>query len=439
MRLALAVGLASMFTAPLLAQQGRQATSSVRLSAEQMLAISSDLTRQGRVVEAKKILDLLSRDPRPDVRSEARFRQAGLLEAEGNYQDAALLLRRILDEKPESPAVRLQLATLLQKMGDEDAALHELRAVRASDLPLNVARFVDRLSASLQSTKPVGFQFEVAVAPDTNINRATRSDTLGTVLGDFTFDEDAQAKSGIGAALRGLAHARLSLTDELSVDTRLSGDANLYRHKDFNDITVDLATGPEWRLRSTRIALEAGIGQQWFGMSPYQRNSRVAASIVRPLNAVSQLRVDVGRRWANNAVNDLQDGQGWSVRGRYERAFSPRLSIVASVGTDRFHAEDDAYSTRSWGGSLTAYREMGRMTLSAGAEIGRLKADERLQILPHVREDRLIRLQLGSVFRQLTIGGFAPITRLVIERNRSTVEFYDYKRIRTEVGLSRAF
>jgi hypothetical protein len=51
----------------------------------------------------------------------------------------------------------------------------------------------------------------------------------------------------------------------------------------------------------------------------------------------------------------------------------------------------------------------------------------------------LIRLQLGSVFRQLTIGGFAPITRLVIERNRSTVEFYDYKRIRTEVGLSRAF
>lgn len=49
------------------------------------------------------------------------------------------------------------------------------------------------------------------------------------------------------------------------------------------------------------------------------------------------------------------------------------------------------------------------------------------------------RLHLGAVFRQLTIAGFAPTARLVIERNRSNVEFYDYKRPRTEFGISRAF
>jgi hypothetical protein len=31
------------------------------------------------------------------------------------------------------------------------------------------------------------------------------------------------------------------------------------------------------------------------------------------------------------------------------------------------------------------------------------------------------------------------MTRLVVERNRSTVEFYDYKRICTEFGIARAF
>ena len=68
-----------------------------------------------------------------------------------------------------------------------------------------------------------------------------------------------------------------------------------------------------------------------------------------------------------------------------------------------------------------------------------LKADDRLEILPAAREDRLTRLHAGAVFRQLTVGGFAPTLRIVAERNRSNVEFHDYKRTRTEFGITRAF
>jgi len=35
--------------------------------------------------------------------------------------------------------------------------------------------------------------------------------------------------------------------------------------------------------------------------------------------------------------------------------------------------------------------------------------------------------------------GFAPVTRFSIERNRSSIEFYDYRRTRSEVGVVRAF
>jgi len=35
--------------------------------------------------------------------------------------------------------------------------------------------------------------------------------------------------------------------------------------------------------------------------------------------------------------------------------------------------------------------------------------------------------------------GFAPVTRLVIERNRSTIEFHDFKRTRTEFGVVHPF
>lgn len=434
---AAAVGLAGGGLIPAAAQAAAPPPVTVRATAGQMLGLADKLIRNGRQEDAAPILSLLAEDPSPDIRNEARYRQSLLLEAKGSNREAAVLLRRIVDEKPDAAAARLKLATMLAKMGNTDAALRELRAIRSAELPISVARFVDRLSASLQASKPFGVHVEFAVAPDSNINRATRSETLGTVFGDFKLDQ--KARSGLGAAVRGAAHYRLPLSNEVNLLARASTEANLYRHKDFNDILLELSVGPEIRLGGTRLGAEVAVGQQWFGMKPYQRSLRLSGSASRPIDSVSQLRFDLGARWIDNRLNDLQDGRGLSLKARYERALSPQMLVAVSLGGDRFKAEDDAYSTRSWNAGLAAYREIGRMTFSAGVDIGRLKADDRLALLPNAREDKLTRFHIGTVFRQFTVGGFAPMTRLVIERNRSSVEFYDYKRTRTEFGVSRAF
>jgi hypothetical protein len=88
---------------------------------------------------------------------------------------------------------------------------------------------------------------------------------------------------------------------------------------------------------------------------------------------------------------------------------------------------------------LLGWRDVGRMTFTAEAEIGRLHADDRLQLFPDKRSDRYSSISLGATFRQLQWHGFAPVTRFSIERNRSTIEFYDYRRTRSEVGVVRAF
>ena len=411
----------------------------VAVSAAELLRLAEDALRRGARADAGKILALLSDDPDPDIRNEARYRRALLLETEGSLAGAAVLLRQVLDQKPDAAAVRLKLATMLHRMGDEESARRELRALRSANLPPNVARFVDRMAASLQSSKPFALHVEVALAPDSNINRATRSDTLGTVFGDFTFDEDSKAKSGLGGSVRARAQARLGLSNEIALVGRTSLDANLYRHTDFNDIGLEIAAGPEWRLGRVRLNSEVSAGEQWYGMKPYQRSLRLAVSAVAPLGPVSQLRIEAAARHANNRINDLQDGRGASAQLRFERALSPRLLVSGSVGADRFKAADAAYSTRSWRAGIGAVRDMGAMTMSLGLDIGRLKADDRLQLLPQARSDRSSRLSVGTVFRHLTVAGFAPVTRLIIERNRSTVEFYDYKRVRTEFGIARAF
>ena len=261
---------ALLASAALLACQAHAAGASERrviASGEQLLGLSERLLSAGSVEDAKTILTALGNDPNPNIRNEARYRLARLLEAEQKNVSAALLLRAIVDDAPSAVPARLELAQLLDRMGDKDGAWRQLRAVRASGLPSNVVRLIDRYSEALRAARPAGMSFEIALAPDSNINRATRSDTLGTVLGDFTIDDDAKAKSGTGLAVSGQAYRRFALPwIEGAGLVRLSGFGNLYRQSRFNDIAVDLAAGPEFRMGSSRI----------------QPRGRAHAALVRP-------------------------------------------------------------------------------------------------------------------------------------------------------------
>jgi len=411
----------------------------ITATSPQLLQLAQRFLRAGDTAKAKAIFAALTADPSSDIRNEARFRTAKLLVAEGLTSRAALLLRQVIDERPDALPVRLELAGLLDKMGDKDGAWRQVRAAQALGLPPDVARIVDRYSEALRAQRPFGASLEIALAPDSNINRATRSDTLGTVLGDFAIDQDAKAKSGTGVALNAQAYRRLPLGGNTSLLARMTGFGNLYRHKEFNDIAADVAAGPELNLGRSRIQAEVGLTQRWFGQKRFMRSARIAALVSHPLGRRTLLRLSGSAALVDNQLNDLEDGKSFSGQLSAEHALSATTGIVASFGADRASLRDPGYSTTGWRAGLTGWRDFGRVTLSAGAEFGRLHADERLLLFPDKREDRSLRLTLGATFRQLQFRGFAPVARFSIERNRSSIAFYDYRRTRTELGFVRAF
>src|SRR5690348_7273978 len=103
-----AAGLTIFVAVPTVGASARPVT--IRATAGQMLSLADEMARYGRSGEAENILELLARDPDRDIRNEARYRRAKLLRARANYRDAALLLRRVLDERPDATPVRLELA-----------------------------------------------------------------------------------------------------------------------------------------------------------------------------------------------------------------------------------------------------------------------------------------------------------------------------------------
>lgn len=412
----------------------------VRASAGDLFNFADNLARGGDPASAEAVLTLLSEDPNSDVRNEARFRRSKLLVAEGKQTSAALLLRQILDEKPDAAPVRLELAQLLEKMGDKEDAWRQVRAVRASGLPPAVARLVDRYSEALRAARPVGASFEIALAPDSNINRATRSNRLGTIFGDFDINGNSKAKSGTGLSLRGQSYRRFALGGrDSSLLVSLSGYADLYRKMKFNDVAVDLSAGPELRLGRDQLNFEVGGTERWFGQKPFTRSARFGVTWTRPVGSVMQLRVTGTAALVDNQVNDLEDGKSYAGRIELERALSATSGVGLNLSRDREALRDPGYSTTGWRAGLISWHDTGRMTFTAEAEFGTLHADKRLLLFPDERSERYSRLSFGATFRQLRLHGFAPVARLTVERNRSTIEFYDYRRVQSEVGVVRAF
>ncbi len=429
-----AAALATRFAPP--SSQSR----TFRLTTAEMFRLAEVASANGDQTTVAAIYSALESNPDSDVRAGARFRHAKQLMQQNRNRAAAVLLGRVVDEKPEATGVRLELAHLLQILGDSDAALRQLRAAQAAGLPTAVARMVDRYSEALRAARPIGASFEIAMAPDSNINHATRSDTLGTIFGDFDIEPDSKAKSGLGLSLRGQAYRRFPLgNSDHKLLARVSGYGDLYAKSRFNDLAADLAVGPELQLGRSRVNLELGATARWFGQKPFMRSARLGATWTRPLGSRMQLRLGASAALVDNQLNDLQDGKTYSGQLGIERALSATMGVALNVGADRQSVKDPGYSTTAWHAGLIGWRDVGRATFTAGAEIGRLKADERLVLFPEKRCDDFSRLTLGATLRQLTFKGFAPIARVTIERNRSTIEFYDYRRTRTELAVVRAF
>lgn len=430
---------ATFLAPPLAARSFSPMPTTLQVTAAQLFQIADAALSKGDQTTAERAYAALISDPSQEIRMEARFRLAMLASKRGKLTEAATLLREILDHRPDANRARLELAGLLDRMGDKDGAWRQVRAIHAGGLPPAVARLVDRYSEALRAQRPFGASFEIAIAPDSNINRATRSDTLGTVIGEFEISDDGKAKSGTGVSLHGQTYRRWSLSDRANLLVRLSGFADLYKQKEFNDVAADVAVGPELSVGQNRIQLELGATQRWYGQHPFMRTARIAATASRPLGRRALLRLSGSAALIDNQLNDLQDGRIFSGQVSIERALTATMGVAANASIDRQSLKDQAYSTTGWRAGLTGWRDFGRVTLTVGAELGALRADERLVLFPNKRADHFSRFTIGATFRQLQLRGFSPVLRLSVERNRSSVEFYDYRRTRTEVGIARAF
>lgn len=430
-------GLAAM---PACAQEISQPAATVSLTPAQLFDFAEQAKARGDFATAETAYRALATNPKVELRTEARFRLAMMLADQlHRYADAAIELRKILDEKPKAARVRLELARMDAMLGRPGAAARELRAAQASGLPPEVQQVVRFYANALEAQKPFGYSFGVAIAPDTNINRATRSDTLGTIIGDFTLDDNAKAQSGIGLALQGQAYFRRAFDQRTRLLLQVSGQGNLYRQSQFNDVILAVQAGPERVSGKDRFNLNGSAAWRWYGGVPFTRTFGASGSWQHPLGKRSQLRLGGGAARDDNLRNDLQDATNYAASIDIDRAFSATFGGGVQLSAARSAARDPGYSTIGGNANFYLFREFGPVTGVVNLGYGHLEADQRLFLYPRRRIENRYSVSLAMTFRSLPLGQFAPLAKLRIESNQSTIAIYNYRRVSGELGLTAAF
>jgi tetratricopeptide (TPR) repeat protein len=410
-----------------------------RLSATDLFTMADRARAAGHVDAAATIYDALAKDPDDQVRAEARFRKGMMLADKHRYREAALAFQALLDEKPDALRVRLELANVLAQLGDEAGARRQLRRAEAGSLPPDVAATVQQFSRALRSTRRFGGSLELALAPDSNINRATDQRTLNTVIAPLTLSRDARAQSGLGVKATGSAFARLPLTSTLDLLPRVSGIANLYRAKQFDDVSAQGLIGLEWRRGGDRWSPSIGASQRWFGGKPYVVSQTAAISWLHPAGQRSQLLIGANASRVDYRLNNLQDGTLINVSASYDRALTQKTGISIGATATRQTARDSGYSTWSEGVTALSWLEAGKSTFVGSVSVTRLDGDKALFLFPKRRQEWLAEASAGVTLRRLAVHGFAPMLRIGYQRNWSTVGLYDFSRLSGDFGVVRAF
>lgn len=409
------------------------------IQASQLFALADDRRAAGQAVDAIVLYEALAKDADADIRAEARYRHGLLLADMGRYTEAAVMFRALLDEKPDALVARLELARMLAAMGREKEARRELRQAQASGVPDEAAAMVDHFARALRSEKRIGGVLEVAVAPDSNINRATEARTLDTVIAPLTLSDDARARSGAGFRTMTQVFGRIPVAEGWSILPRGAMQGSVYRQSQFNDVSASALVGVEQRGERNRFSASVGQTWRWFGNEPYAQTSALAVDWVRTMDARSQLVTSYSLSDARYEANSLQDGNIHDLSAGYERALNARSGISVAASVTRQGAVDPGYATWAGGLTLGGWRETRWGTAFVSAGLRRTEGDERLFLFPDKRREWLATGRLGMTFRALAAYGFAPTVRVTLERNDSTVGIYDYHRVAADIGVSRAF
>ena len=367
---------------------------------------------------------------------------------EALLDEAIAVFREILVNRPDLVRVRLELARAFFFKGRDGLARRHFTLVLAGGVPPPVAANVGRFLNIMRVRKRWRGYFGAAVAPDSNLNAASDSETIYIDFGGqrlpFQRQGDFGAESGLGLSIWGGGEYQQPLSERLRL--RLGGDMvqREYSGGDFDQFLLAAHVGPRWLAGPrTEISLLGVAHRQWLGGHPYIDETGVRLELDRRLaprwwarGTLSARERDHQQDFLDGPLTDFTLNLAWTA--------APTLRVHFTVGYERDHA------------TLVHYRNLARwlrvgtslalplgFTLGTSAQMRRTsyEGSGRVhQVLDgRQRLDRTRTFSISILNRAFTLFRFSPQLAFIHEVRATNAQALDYDRNRAELRFVRQF
>jgi len=421
------------------------ATCVAQLTPDQVLIEAEKLITAKRYTEAKPMLAALGK--LPAYRVQARF-LAGMMAAQsGDHPHAAAMYKAILSEDPGQTRVRLELAREMLAMGQGQSADRQFKiAQQDRELPPDVAKTIRAVRDVIRAQRAWRLDVDFGFAPDSNINNATATDTVNILWGGgtlpLTLDERAKAKSGVGQTGSLSAGVRLPMAKSTSMLVDFDSAGTNYSGTDYDDYQVQLAAGPEFRLRQGMSLSAEGVGaQRWYGGQLITRQLGFKTQFQTVLGGRDRIGAQLDMRHTDATFDDDYSGWQGAIYGTWEHAVSKSLVVSSGLFARRDWLKGEAYSSTEFGALAGFGGELPHgINFGVSGTASRAAYDAPIWLFStEPRKDWRFTARASLGNRKLRFMGFSPELQASYALTDASLEYYKTSRLRFRFALARYF
>jgi hypothetical protein len=348
----------------------------------------------------------------------------------GNYDAAAGIFRALL-QRTSSPRIKLELARtlFLQKRYREARVLFD--EVRLDpEVPWQVRDNVEPFIAAIERAEGL-VKFSASVAYDSNPRNMSSQKEFTISGAQLTFVPPADNKPVYG--LRYLVQASSpALADDISA--YFTGSYLDYPGNSLDRLTIDAGAIKE--LPTARSSLKAGVEAGTFGDKRLYNFPYVGAFHVISEGAAHRLGGDVKFgyvRFPHSAFLDaVYRSVSLSALGDLSgTAVSLNGALESSTAAERPYS----YHGVSGGPGLAWLLPEPAMLLRGDLSLSRRRYADSDPLFGERRVDYRRRFELSTMSKQWRLMNQRPVLSLSFEKNRSSIAFYEYRKVNVSVTL----
>ena len=327
---------------------------------QESLILARVYASQGRNEEAVALYRALITHGRvQDYRTEAAFQLAGILMQAGRFRDACLLYLDILNQNPNLPRVRLELARAYFLNRDYEDAQLQFELVKGGELPPEVVDKVDGFLTEIRRKKDWTLDFSLSPVSDSNINQSSGGREECISFGGMLLCRPLEKKqSGMGIALGGTLNHYMHFSRDFGLRSTIGLNMLDYEGRDFDDHQLFLASGPRYTYDSGEMSVQPMYRKRWYAGRQYNEEYGLRFDIQQ---LIGRVVFNGGASYAKTRYDDEYidsflrgDIRSASLQTRY--ILNDTTFVQASLGFQRETTKVDAYGSDSWRYGLGAYR-----------------------------------------------------------------------------------